>query len=501
MSLAVLKNDDIPLPTVLVVEDDQTLREALSDTLELADYAVVARDSAESALRFLEQNSLERGGDVAMVVSDVNMGGMNGHELLTILRGQYPHIPVLLITAYGSVSQSVMAMREGAVDYLVKPFEPQVLVDAVNRYASAYSSADDHAPVAVADSSQRLLQLAQRVAQSDSTVLIIGESGTGKEVLARYVHAQSARAEQPFVAINCAAIPENMLEAMLFGHEKGAYTGAYSSAPGKFEQANGGTLLLDEISEMDLGLQAKLLRVLQEKEVERLGGRKTIALDVRVIATSNRNLQQAVSAGQFREDLYYRLSVLPLQWLPLRERPQDIVPLAEQLLSRHVAKQHRNAVALSASARQALLAHLWPGNVRELDNVIQRALILQLGQTIEVQDLGLDLTSAAALAPTPVPSIAPVPNANFAGLGDSAATALHSSFAQSLPAERMRSALALGADLKQREFEIIVDALRKEAGSRKGCAVRLGISPRTLRYKIAKLREQGLDVNAAIRCG
>src|SRR5690606_21197862 len=226
------------------------------------------------------------------------------------------------------------------------------------------------------------------VAQSDSTVLIVGESGTGKEVLARYIHNHSPRSKQPFIAINCAAIPENMLEAMLFGHEKGAYTGAHSSAPGKFEQANGGTLLLDEISEMDIGLQAKLLRVLQEREVERLGGRKTIKLDVRVIATSNRDMRSEVVAGKFREDLYYRLSVLPLQWAPLRDRPDDIIPLAEKLLHRHALKQNRRGVSLSVSAQQAMLAYPWPGNVRELDNVMQRALILQMGKQIYAEDLG-----------------------------------------------------------------------------------------------------------------
>src|SRR5690606_10784694 len=235
---------------------------------------------------------------------------------------------------YASIEASVDAMKNGAVDYLVKPFAPQLLVETVARHMGVAQMQGDN-PIAEAPSSRHLLQLATRVAHSDSTVLIVGESGTGKEVLARFVHENSPRRNKPFVAINCAAIPENMLEAMLFGYEKGAYTGAHATTPGKFEQANGGTLLLDEISEMDIGLQAKLLRVLQEREVERLGGRKTIKLDVRVIATSNRDMRLQVVEGKFREDLYYRLSVLPLQWAPLRDRIEDIVPLAERILQKH----------------------------------------------------------------------------------------------------------------------------------------------------------------------
>src|SRR5690554_783669 len=233
---------------LLVVEEDPDLREALVDTPQLEDLEVDEADCVERALDILDRHR-----DIAMVISDVNMGQLSGPDVLHFVRRNYAHIPVLLVTAYVSITDSVKAMREGAVDYLVKPFEPNVLIDAVKKFMGSGATSHDE-PVALADSSRQLLQLASRVAQSDSTVLLLGESGTGKEVLARYIHNRSPRANQPFVAINCAAIPENMLEAMLFGHEKGAYTGAYSSAPGKFEQANGGTLLLDEISEMDLGL-------------------------------------------------------------------------------------------------------------------------------------------------------------------------------------------------------------------------------------------------------
>ncbi len=483
------------MPTVLVVEDDPDLREALVDTLQLENCQVIEADCAERAISCLAEH-----GDIAMIVSDVNMGKMSGYDLLRAVRSDYPHIPMLLITAYASISDSVEAIREGAVDYLVKPFEPKVLVEAVKRYAGNVTPVDDE-PIAEAESSKQLLQLATRVAQSDSTALLIGESGTGKEVLARYIHNRSPRAGKPFVAINCAAIPENMLEAMLFGHEKGAYTGAHSAAPGKFEQANGGTILLDEISEMDLGLQAKLLRVLQEREVERLGGRKSIKLDVRVIATSNRDMHAEVSAGKFREDLYFRLSVLPLQWAPLRDRREDILPLANQLLKRHAAKQHRAGVSLGESARQALLNYLWPGNVRELDNVMQRALILQPGNAISAEDLGLKATMAYSAKPSLMDAANAGPAysrpVNVSGEGSLPRTEDESLFATGEGVEAHGHNAALGNDLRQREFEIIIDTLRQENGSKKNTAERLGISPRTLRYKLARLREDGFEISSS----
>jgi two-component system response regulator FlrC len=522
MSLAAKQKSYADAIKVLVVEDDNNLREALDDTLQLADYDVLLASSGEEALKHLALY-----GDVRMIVSDVNMGGMSGHDLLREVKKDYPQIPMLLITAYASISESVDAMKQGAVDYLVKPFAPQTLVETVGRHVGMAQTTGDE-PVANAASSIQLLKLAQRVAQSDSTVLIVGESGTGKEVLARYVHNHSQRSQQPFIAINCAAIPENMLEAMLFGHEKGAYTGAHSSAPGKFEQANGGTLLLDEISEMDIGLQAKLLRVLQEREVERLGGRKTIKLDVRVIATSNRDMRSEVVAGKFREDLYYRLSVLPLQWAPLRDRPDDIIPLAEKLLNKHAHKQNRRGVTLSASAQQAMLAYPWPGNVRELDNVMQRALILQIGKQILAEDLGLegsvvysqkpDLIQAAQGAQSSSSYSGREPHSltsmqRSAGYAESATLlanddAHHSSerrlntlSVMNFDAERIMIANPqyvpspqLGNDLKQREYEIIMNTLHQERGSRKKTAERLGISPRTLRYKVARLREEGFEI-------
>ncbi|WP_176513124.1 sigma-54-dependent transcriptional regulator [Pseudomonas faucium] len=450
---------------VLLVEDDRALRQALGDTLEIGGFAYKAVGSAEEALQAVAGEAF------SLVVSDVNMPGMDGHQLLAQLRRHYPQLPVLLMTAHAAVERAVEAMRQGAADYLVKPFEPKALLSLLERHAAGRLGADE-GPVANEAASRQLLELAARVARSDSTVLISGESGTGKEVLARYIHQQSPRAAQPFVAINCAAIPDNMLEATLFGHEKGAFTGAIAAQAGKFEQAEGGTLLLDEISEMPLGLQAKLLRVLQEREVERVGGRKPIALDIRVLATSNRDMAGEVAAGRFREDLFYRLSVFPLAWQPLRERAGDILPLAERLLARHVAKMKHAPVRLSAEARACLQAHSWPGNVRELDNALQRALILQQGGVIEAADFclagAIPLSAAAQATIAPVSEPAP---ADAGGLGD---------------------------DMRRHEFQMIIDTLRAERGRRKEAAERLGISPRTLRYKLAQMRDAGLDVEASL---
>ncbi len=314
-------------------------------------------------------------------------------------------------------------------------------------------------PVAVDASSRLVLDLARRVAGTDCSVLIVGESGTGKEVLARVIHRASPRATRPFVAVNCAAIPENMLEAMLFGYEKGSFTGAHAAHAGKFEQAQGGTLLLDEITEMPLALQAKLLRVLQEKEVERIGGTAPVSLDVRVIATTNRTLRNEVAAGRFREDLYYRLNVFPLALAPLRDRRDDILPLATHLLQLRTRPGTR-IPALSADAAHLLLTYSWPGNVRELDNLLQRALVLVEGSVIEAQHILFEKQATRV---------------DTAGAG----------------------APALQQTLERAERDVILEALRAARGSRREVAEKLGISPRTLRYKLARIRSAGIDVPAA----
>ncbi len=452
---------------VLVVEDDHGLREAIVDTLLLAGYACQEADSGEAALVSLGRQSCD------MVISDIQMGGMDGHTLLSNIRQKYPQVPMLLMTAYANIDGAVRAMREGAIDYLAKPFSPEVLLNQVSRYVPP-QKIERCTPIYGDAKTAELLQLAAKVAKVDATVMVTGPSGTGKEVLARFIHDQSGRAEQAFIAINCAAIPENMLEATLFGYEKGAFTGAVQGCPGKFEQAQGGTLLLDEITEMDLGLQAKLLRVLQEREVERLGSRKTIPLDVRVIATSNRDLRQTVAEGKFREDLFYRLNVFPLRWCALCERPDDILPLAEHLLLRHATQQGSAIPELTRGARELLLSYSWPGNVRELENVIQRALILCDGVQVREQDLILDLPEWDG--------------------GSTADDAPISERSHGLGAERLLGMELLGNELRQQEHQIILDTLFACQGSRKAVAERLGISPRTLRYKLARMRDVGIEV-------
>ena len=343
---------------------------------------------------------------------------------------------------------------------------------ADDRNARCNDGAD---PVACDALSVQLLGLARRVAASDCTVLITGESGTGKEVIARYMHRHSQRRRGDFVAVNCAAIPEHMLEAMLFGWERGAFTGAHTAHAGKFEQAQGGTLLLDEISEMPLSLQAKLLRVLQEHEVERLGARLPLSLDVRVLATTNRRLREDVAAGRFREDLYYRLNVFPLALSPLRSRRADVLPLAMRLLASHCRAGER-IPALDAAAGQCLLAHDWPGNVRELDNVMQRALVLCEGTVIKPEHISFEQLGAAESTAPPL-----------------AASATKNAVA----ATPRRAGADLAGALAATEIELILEALRRDQGSRERMAERLGISPRTLRYKLARMRAAGVNLPAA----
>ena len=475
---------------ILIVEDDHDLREALVTTLELAKFRVREAADAKQALAQLAESPVD------MVVSDVNMPGMSGHDLLHEIQRLYPGLPTMLITAYGQISHAVSAMQAGATDYLVKPFEPAVLVDAVTKVVGGSRQKSGDQPVAEDPISKRMFQLAAKVAASDSTVMISGESGTGKEVLARYIHQQSPRSEQPFVAINCAAIPENMLEAILFGHEKGAFTGAVASSPGKFEQANGGTILLDEISEMDLGLQSKLLRVLQEREVERVGGRKTIVLDVRVIATTNRDLSDYVREGKFREDLYYRLTVFPMHWQPLRERALDIMPLASALLKTHCRKMKLTGVTFAPDARSALMAHQWPGNVRELDNAIQRALVLHQGNVIHASDLCLELGITGRVDRGS--AAAPQPAAPDLSSETAMQTGEEGICEPANPGMEELSPTSLGDEVRQREFRIIIQTLKKERGRRNRAAEQLGISPRTLRYKLAQMRDAGIDLDAEL---
>ena len=426
---------------VLIVEDDANLRAALVDTLASDEQLVLTAENGVAALEIIDSTA------IGLVVSDWHMEPMDGLALLGKIREQHPTLPTVLMTAHGTIENAVDVMRKGASDYLVKPFEVDELRKVVDKYTTSPNKGNN--PVAADASSVELLQIAKRVATTDVTVTISGPSGCGKEVIARYIHDQSPRSAEPFIAINCAAIPESMLEAVLFGYEKGSFTGNTGAHAGKFEQAAKGTLLLDEISEMDIGLQAKLLRVIQEKEVERIGGRKVIPLDVRVLATTNRDLRQYVADGNFREDLYYRLNVFPLHVPALCERRGDILPLTEMLLQRHGDR----AVTLSECAQQVLLTHRWPGNVRELENLLQRSLILHNGATLTAVDLAFEPDSTSASTD-----------------GD------------------------LGEGLRSREHQLILDALNTHEGKRTDVARALGISARCLRYKLARMRAEGLAI-------
>jgi two-component system, response regulator FlrC len=434
---------DETLP-ILVVEDDAALREALMDTLALSGYAAHAAADGEQALAWLEKSN------PGLVLSDVQMPGMDGHTLLRTLKARWPQVPVLLMTAYGQIDLAVRAMREGAADYLPKPFEPDRLLAAVARYYRGGAEAQGSEVVAEDAATHAVLDLARRVAATEASVLLTGESGVGKEVFARFIHQHSKRAKGPFVAVNCAAIPENLLESTLFGHEKGSFTGAASTQAGKFEQASGGVILLDEVSELPFNLQAKLLRVLQEKEVERVGGRTPIKLDVRVFATSNRDLAAWVAAGHFREDLYYRLNIFPLEIPPLRQRRADIAPLARYFLKCHEGVVGRGGFTLSGAALAELTGYGWPGNIRELANVLQRAMILASGVEIVPEHLMLPQGSAQKLPPV------------SADMG-----------------------------LKDMERETILGTLRRLGGSRRKTAETLDMSERTLRHKLKQYREAG----------
>lgn len=454
------------IESVLIVEDDAALRDALIDTLLAAEIAVLGAGDAGSALRILETQA------IALVITDVQMPGPNGYELLSAIKSRRPDVPVVLMTAHASVLQAVAAIREGATDYLVKPFDAQALIDKARQQLAARAHPKEL--IAADPESNRVVSLARKIAETDATVLITGESGTGKEVYARFIRDISARSNKPFITINCAAIPENMLEATLFGYEKGAFTGALVAHAGKFEQSQGGTLLLDEISEMDLGLQAKILRVLQEREVERLGSSRTISLDVRLIATSNRDLPEEVRAGRFRADLYYRLNVMSLRLPALRERRGDILPLANRAIQ-GCARAGRLSLSLSCDAECKLLQHDWPGNARELNNIVQRAAWLATGGQISAADL--DIGALQAVGATLVPR-----------------TIVATQAAPSNQAVPSTQEIRLDHNRKERERELILATLRITGGSRKLAAERLGISPRTLRHKLQQFKAAGVSV-------
>jgi two-component system, NtrC family, response regulator HydG len=449
----------MPIQTILVVDDDALSRDFLFEAVSSLGYTPLAAGSGEQALEILASETPD------LVLTDLRMPGMDGVELVRRMRSSAPAVPSLLITAHGTIEMAVLAMKEGVRDVLIKPCSRQTLRLAIERLElesespPAALAADAARIVAQSPAMTATLQSVARIAQSKGTVLITGESGTGKERIAELVHRSSPRAGRPFVAVNCAALPESLLESEWFGHERGAFTGAHRSKEGRFELAHGGTLLLDEIGEIPLPLQAKLLRVLEEEEFERVGGTRTIQVDVRVIATTNRDLVEETRAGRFREDLFYRLHVLPVEIAPLRERTEDIAPLARHFAEHFAAEQGQPAPEFSAEAMQRLLSWRWPGNVRELENVVRRTIVLLSGDVIEAADIVFSGALSPAAPPSAAATIAP--------------------------------ALA-NRKLEEIERASILATLESARGNKAEAARRLGVTPRTLSNKMKLWRKSGL---------
>jgi two-component system response regulator FlrC len=439
---------------ILVIDDEPQMLLAIQETLRRRGYTVASAASGMEALCRMKEKSFD------LILTDMRMPEVSGLDLLRRMRGTMPNVPVILLTAYGTIENAVDAMKLGALDYLLKPFSSEALEAAVRRALTSRGCVDDGVPHDMITQDPVLsgvLESACKCAASHATVLIEAESGTGKELIARLIHRRSGRASGPFVAVNCAALPENLLESELFGYEKGAFTGASASKPGKFELAHRGTLLLDEIGEMAPILQAKLLRVLQEKEVDRIGGKDPVRIDVRVVATTNRDLPSLVREGEFREDLFYRLNVVRLTIPPLRDRPGDIPLLADFFCKRYGREFGREGVRCSAAAIERLARHSWPGNVRELENVLQRALALSSGIMVEPGDIHL------------------------AGWGSMPGDVSEGSPQGPLP---------LGTTMRDMERQLIQRTLDGTGGNRTRAAKMLGISLRTLRNK---LNEFGLQ--------
>ncbi len=426
---------------ILVVDDEEEMRRAIEETLRRKGYPTVSASNGKEALE-----RIDRGG-LRLVVTDVRMPEIDGMTVLREGRKRAPGLPFLLVTAFGTVSEAVEAVKEGAVDYLLKPFSAEELLEKVRASRPDTASRRGAGGIVTGDGRMlEILEMALGVAASDVNVVITGESGTGKELMARYIHENSPRGERPLVSVNCASIPENLLESELFGHEKGAFTGASQRRLGKFETAHRSTLLLDEISEMKTTLQAKLLRVLQEKEVERLGAERPIRVDFRVIATTNRDLRREVESGRFREDLYYRLNVIPIHLPPLRERRDDIPLLVEHFAGEITQRLGMPAKTFSPGAIEALRSRPWKGNIRELKNVVERAVVLSRATELQEGDLFLD-----------------------EGVGGGE--------------EKGRCLPAFGG-LRAMEREAILQTLKETGGNRTQTAKILGISIRTLRNKL-----------------
>jgi DNA-binding NtrC family response regulator len=446
------------MPTILIVEDEAKMRRLLELNLGEDGFHTLSAGDAETGLRLLSENTVD------LVVTDLKMPGMNGLEFLQAVKRQNAALPVVVMTAFGTVETAVDAMKAGASDYVLKPFSLSEMRMVIRKELDVRDLREQNRSlrealgkrlahpnvVARSPKMQEVLATVERVASTNSTVLLGGESGVGKDLIARAIHEKSRRASGPFIKINSTAIPENLLESELFGYEKGAFTGATASKPGKFEMADKGTLFLDEIGDIPPVTQVKLLRVLQEREFERLGATKTVKVDVRLIAATNRDLREALEQGTFREDLYYRLNVVPIDIAPLRQRKEDIPDLVNLFISRCAGDSGKTVNSITPEAMQILVNYHWPGNVRELQNIIERACALAKGTILEVADIHLDLRPAKA-------------------------------------ANGSAGFLPEGMTLEHWEDEMIKEALRRADGNKSQAARLLGLSRNALRYRLSKI--------------
>lgn len=430
---------------ILIVDDEKLVRDFLLETLKRKKYEVEAVDSGQKALALLKEKHFD------LIITDMKMPGITGMDLLKKIKELYPATLVVIITAYGSIENAVDAMHHGAFNYLIKPFSPDSIEAIIEKAKEQQSLVGENTPMASHEVKTTLAAIgespmmkqiffdAERIAKSNANVLITGESGTGKEVVAELIHLHSNRKEKPFIKVNCAAVPETLIESEFFGHEKGAFTGAQSMHRGRFELAHGGSLLLDEITEVPLGMQAKLLRAIQEQEFERVGGIRPIKVDVRIISTSNRDMKEAIESKKIREDLYYRLNVMLIHLPPLRERVEDILPLAEFFLSKFIQENHKEPMKLAKETKDKLLGYSWPGNVRELANLMERAVVLNTTGTLSPEEIYI------------------ASSANFSSKQET---------------------------LQELEKQLIIETLQKMDNNRTKAAEKLGISVRTLRNKL-----------------
>jgi len=454
------------MATILIVEDEPKMQRLLELNLADAGYTTRAAGNAENGLKILASDRVD------LVLSDVKLPGMSGLEFLQAVKRANAAIPVVMMTAYGTVESAVEAMKDGASDYVLKPFSIEEIKLIIRKELEVRRLHEENRQlrealgqryqfeniVANSPGMQEVLATVEQVAPTNSTVLLGGESGVGKDMIARAIHQHSRRVSGPFIKINCTAIPENLLESELFGYEKGAFTGAGAAKPGKFELADKGTIFLDEIGDMPGSLQAKLLRVLQEREFERLGGTKTIKVDVRVVAATNQDLRAALEQGTFREDLYYRLNVVPISIPPLREHKEDIPYLVDHFITRFAQSSGKAIEGITPAAMKLLIDFHWPGNIRELENILERAVVMTAGPKIDVGDIRLDIGA---------------PNRNQAG-----AAATDGSAVLFLPQ---------GMTLEQFEDKLIREALQRAGGNKSQAARLLGLSRNALRYRLSKI--------------